>query len=50
MKIHKTIAVWEKGNSTITIPVSTNKKITRLVLGGSYTPDSNKKDNVWEVK
>jgi hypothetical protein len=50
MKVHKSIAVWEKGNSTITIPVTSSKKITRIMLGGGYTPDSNKKDNMWEMK
>ena len=50
MKIHKSIAVWEKGNSTVTIPVSSGKKITRLQLGSVHTPDTNKKDNDWEVK
>jgi hypothetical protein len=50
MKIHKTIAVWENGNNTVTIPIFLNKKIVRLMLGGGYTPDSNKKDNEWKVK
>jgi aminopeptidase N len=50
MKIHKSIAVWEKGNSTVTIPVTSGKKITRLQLGSVYTPDTNKKDNTWDMK
>jgi hypothetical protein len=49
-QIHKSIAVWEKGNNTVTIPFSSNKKISRLVLGSAHTPDSNKKDNTWEIK
>jgi len=48
--IHRSIAVWEKGNSTITIQLSTSKKIKKLTLGSVHTPDSNKKDNVWEAK
>ena len=50
MPIHKSIAVWEKGNNTVIVSFSSNKKISRLVLGSAHTPDSNKKDNVWEVK
>jgi hypothetical protein len=50
IRIHKTIAVWEKGNNTVTIPVISTKKIIRLVLGYDHTPDSNKKDNVWIVR
>jgi hypothetical protein len=49
MNIHKSIAVWEKGNSTVTITVSSAKKISRLELGSLYTPDTNKKDNTWKV-
>jgi hypothetical protein len=50
MQIHKSIAVWEKGNKLITIPVFSNKKISRLVLGSVYTPDTNKKDNIWKTQ
>jgi hypothetical protein len=50
MKVHKSIAVWEKGNKTVTIPIMSNKKISKLTLSSGYTPDSNKKDNVWQVK
>lgn len=48
--IHRSIAVWEKGNSTVTIALPGNKKIIRLVLGAAHTPDSDKKDNNWELK
>jgi hypothetical protein len=47
---HRSIAVWEKGNNTITVQLATNKKIKKLSLGSAHTPDSNKKDNVWEAK
>ena len=46
--IHRSIAVWEKGNIT-TIPLPVGKKIKKLSLGSVHTPDSNKKDNVWEM-
>ncbi len=46
-KIHRTAAVWEKGNKTITVSVSSNKAIKKITLGSTYVPDKNKKDNVW---
>jgi len=48
--IHQSIAVWEKGNSTVTIPITSGKKIKLLKLGSSYTPDNNKSDNIWDVE
>jgi hypothetical protein len=49
-KIHRSIAVWEKGNKTVTIPLSTSKKIQKVVLGSTYAPDTNKADNIFEAK
>lgn len=46
--IHRSIEVWEKGDTNVTIPLPKDKKITKLALGAAHTPDSNKKDNVWE--
>jgi hypothetical protein len=48
--IHRTVAIWEKGNNSVIIPLAENKKIKKLTLGSTYTPDSNKKDNVWVAK
>ena len=48
--IHQSIAVWEKGNSTVTIPITSGKKIKLLKLGSSYTPDNNKSDNIWDAE
>ncbi len=48
--IHRTIAVWQQGNTAIAIPLPRGKKITKLTLGSAHVPDSNKKDNVWENK
>ncbi len=48
--IHRSIAVWEKGDTTVTIPLPTGKKIVKLTLGSVHVPDSNKKDNIWELK
>jgi Peptidase family M1 domain len=49
-KIHRSIAVWEKGNTTVQLTAASLKKIKTINLGSTYTPDVNKKDNVYEVK
>ncbi|WP_428330622.1 M1 family metallopeptidase [Mucilaginibacter sp.] len=47
---HQSVACWAKGNKTFTVNLTAKKKITKLVLGGTYDPDSHKEDNVWEAK
>jgi hypothetical protein len=47
--IHRSIGVWEKGNSTVTITVPTTQKILRIELGSTYNADTNKTDNVFVV-
>ena len=49
-KLHRSVEVWEKANTTYTLNVPTTKKITRIELGSTYAVDSNKADNVFEVK
>jgi len=49
-KVHRSVGVWEKGNSTVTINIPTTQKITRVELVGTYNVDSNKADNIFEVK
>lgn len=49
-KMHKSIAVWEKGNANTTISFTSNKKIKKVELGSTYVPDVNKKDNLYNVK
>jgi len=49
-KVHRSVCVWEKGNSTVTINIPTTQKITRVELVGTYNVDSNKADNIFEVK
>ena len=46
--IHRSIAVWEKGNKTVQLKFNSTKKIMKVQLGSLYVPDLNKKDNVWE--
>ncbi len=49
-KIHRSIAVWEKGNTSLLVNFNSDKKIRSVKLGSTYVPDVNKKDNVYEVK
>jgi hypothetical protein len=49
-KVHRSIEVWEKGNSTVNITIPGTQKILKVELGSTYSVDSNKKDNVFEVK
>ena len=49
-KIHRTIAVWETGANSVTVPVPTKQPVKRVTLGSTLVPDSYPKDNVWEGK
>ena len=49
-KIHRTIAVWEKGADATTLTANIKQNINRLVLGDAHTPDSNPKDNIYTWK
>ena len=47
---HRDISVWEKGNKAISISFNTDKRVKKLVVGSVHVPDSNKADNVYEMK
>ncbi|QEC55205.1 M1 family metallopeptidase [Flavisolibacter ginsenosidimutans] len=49
-KVHRSIAVWEKGASSVVINVSTGRRLQSVQLGSTWVPDANKKDNVYIVK
>ena len=49
-KIHNSINAWKSGNTTVLVTSKKNKEIKKVILGSTYIPDSNKKDNVFEVK
>ena len=49
-KLHRSIAVWEKGKTSVTLTFNATQTVSRIVLGDAHTPDSNPKDNTWEVK
>ncbi|HEY0355884.1 MAG TPA: M1 family aminopeptidase, partial [Flavisolibacter sp.] len=48
--VHRSIAVWEKGNSSVVITVPATKRIARIELGSTWVPDVDKSDNVLEVE
>jgi aminopeptidase N len=48
-RVHRSIAVWEKAN-TVIIALPAKKSVKSITLGGTYVPDVNRKDNVWNNK
>lgn len=48
--VHRSVAVWERGNKTITINLPAKKKIRKAELTGIYNVDSNKSNNVFTMK
>jgi hypothetical protein len=49
-KIHRSIAIWEKGNVTVSISFVSSKKVNKIVLGSTYVADVNKADNIYQMK
>ena len=49
-KIHRSIAVWEKGEPAVDIKFTTAKAIKTLTLGSTYVPDVDKTNNRWPVE
>jgi Peptidase family M1 domain len=49
-KIHRSPAVWEKGNRTVGIDFNASKKVQRITLGSLYVADADPSNNVYEVK
>ena len=50
MQVHRSISVWEKGNTEVSITVPTPKKIEEISLGSTYVPDVNKEDNIYRAR
>jgi hypothetical protein len=48
-KVHRSIAVWEQTNR-ISLSLPAKKTIKNITLAGTYVPDVNRKNNVWEAK
>ncbi len=49
-KIKKNISVWQNGNVSTVVPVTSAKTITKIELGGTHIPDADKKNNTYEMK
>jgi len=47
-KIHRSIAVWEKGNKTVLVTTASVKAIKKVEMGSTYNADRDMKNNVWE--
>lgn len=50
IKEHRSIKVWEKGDTRTTLKFRPNKKVSKITLGSTYTADINKGDNTWTEK
>ncbi|MBB6110563.1 hypothetical protein SAMN05421821_10785 [Mucilaginibacter lappiensis] len=46
--VHQSIACWAKGNKTTGVTFVAKKPVKQLVLGTTYDPDTDKKDNIWK--
>lgn len=47
--IHRSIAVWEK-SSSVSFSIPNKKVLKSVLLGSTYVPDVNRKDNIWNYK
>lgn len=45
--IHRSAAVWEKGNAETVVPVGSELNIQKIHLGSPHVSDSNPADNIW---
>ena len=48
--IHASVNCWKNNNATAVFTLSSSKKINKITLGSTYTPDTNKKDNMYMMK
>lgn len=49
-KLHRSIAVWEKGVKLCNINFTSPKKVNKMKLEHVYTPDINRENNIWMAK
>lgn len=49
-QLHYSVAVWERGNTELLIPVKTRKKIASAQAGHHYTPDVDKSNNFLQLE
>ena len=48
-KIHRSVGIWEKGNTEAIIPAGSEKPIKKITLKGTYTSDTHPADNTWPI-
>jgi hypothetical protein len=48
-ELTKSAEVWRRGENHLVVPIKTNKKISRIMLGNDYIPDVNKNDNIYSI-
>ncbi|MEC5144476.1 Peptidase-M1 domain-containing protein [Chitinophaga sp. 180180018-2] len=48
MKLHRSIACWEKGNRQVTLDFTSGHKVKKAVLGSTWAADVDKSNNVME--
>lgn len=48
--IHQSVKCWANGEKTFFINFTAKRKVSKLILGGIYDPDSHKEDNVWVAR
>jgi hypothetical protein len=49
-QIHRSPAVWEKGNKTVVVEFNALKKVQRITLGSLYVADADATNNIYESK
>ncbi len=49
-KMHRSVAVWEKGSTSVSLVVPSGKPIQKIVLGSTWIPDADKSDNIYLIK
>lgn len=49
-KIHKTIGIWEDGNTIAVVDVPTNKTLRKVIMGSVHIPDKDKNDNTFRMR
>lgn len=45
--VHQSIACWANGNKSTTVKFTAIKPVKQMILGTTYDPDTDKKDNIW---
>ena len=49
-KLHRSIAVWEKGNKTVELTLRSDKRLKEVKLGSTYDADTDSANNVYIMK